>query len=161
MMDEVAEALSPLVDNHTVVLKQRRGMRENEREQFVAMFRDVSDINTNLVGLCVLGGIFGESIDLPGRALVGVIVVGTGMPNISSEREIIRSYFDAKGDRGFAYAYTYPGLSKVLQAAGRLIRTEEDRGVVLLLDDRFLKEDLREAFPKEWKDVRTCTLETI
>ncbi|MBR4615931.1 MAG: ATP-dependent DNA helicase, partial [Kiritimatiellae bacterium] len=117
--------------------------------------------DASLVGLCVLGGIFGESIDLPGEALVGVVIVGTGMPRASAEREIIRDYFDAKEGKGFAYAYTYPGLNKVLQAAGRLIRTEEDRGVVLLLDDRFLQKELREAFPKEWENVRVCTLEDV
>jgi Rad3-related DNA helicase len=136
-------------------------MREDEREHFVARFRETHAAGTSLVGLCVLGGIFGESIDLPGKALVGVVVVGTGMPRTSSEREVIRSYFDAKEGKGFSYAYTYPGLSKVLQAAGRLIRTENDSGVVLLLDDRFLERELREAFPREWKNVQTCTLETM
>jgi len=92
---------------------------------------------------------------------VGVIVVGTGMPRSAGEREVIRDYFDAKEGKGFAYAYTYPGMIKVLQAAGRLIRTEEDRGVVLLLDDRFLEHDLQEAFPREWKNVQTCTIKTL
>lgn len=109
----------------------------------------------------MLGGIFGESIDLPGKTLVGVVVVGTGMPRSTAEREVIRDHFDAQEGKGFAYAYTYPGLNKVLQAAGRLIRTEEDRGVVLLLDDRFLEDELHREFPKEWRDVRTCTLETL
>ena len=90
-----------------------------------------------------------------------VVVVGTGMPRATAEREVIRDYFDSKGGKGFAYAYTYPGLNTVLQAAGRLIRTEEDRGTVLLLDDRFLEDELRQAFPKEWQDVRTCTLTTL
>jgi Rad3-related DNA helicase len=108
-----------------------------------------------------LGGIFGESIDLPGETLVGVVVAGTGMPRATPEREVIRDYFDAKEGKGFAYAYTYPGLNKVLQAAGRLIRTEEDHGVVLLLDDRFLEDELREALPKEWQNVQTCTLKTL
>jgi Rad3-related DNA helicase len=136
-------------------------MHEEDRERFVDRFRQKRDEGTSLIGLCVLGGIFGESIDLPGDNLVGVAVVGTGMPPATSEREVIRDYFDAKEDKGFSYAYTYPGMIKVLQAAGRLIRTEEDRGVVLLLDDRFLDHDLQEAFPREWKNVRTCTLETL
>jgi Rad3-related DNA helicase len=89
------------------------------------------------------------------------VVVGTGMPRSSAEREVIRDYFDAKGGKGFAYAYTYPGLNKVLQAAGRLMRTERDHGVVLLLDDRLLDDELREAFPQEWRGVRTCTLKTL
>ena len=161
MMDEVAKALSPLTDGRITIVRQRPGMRENERERFVAHFREPHATGASLLGLCVLGGIFGESIDLPGETLVGVVVVGTGMPKATSEREVIRDYFDAKGGKGFAYAYTYPGLNKVLQAAGRLIRTEEDRGVVLLLDDRFLESELQEAFPKEWKDVQTCTLKTM
>ena len=161
MLDEVAKALEPRAGGRTEVVRQRPAMREDEREAFVAQFREPHAAGTSLVGLCVLGGIFGESIDLPGEALVGVVVVGTGMPRTSDEREVIRDYFDVKEGKGFAYAYTYPGLSKVLQAAGRLIRTEEDHGVVLLLDDRFLEGELREAFPREWKDVRSCTLKTL
>jgi Rad3-related DNA helicase len=136
-------------------------MRESEREQFVAKFRETRTAGKSLLGLCVLGGIFGESIDLPGESLVGVVVVGTGMPRATSEREVIRDYFDAKMGKGFAYAYTYPGLNKVLQAAGRLIRTEKDHGTVLLLDDRFLDKELQRAFPREWKNRQTCTLETL
>ena len=161
MLEEVAKALTPLVDGSIVVVRQYPGMREGERERFVSQFRETHDADTSLIGLCVLGGIFGESIDLPGETLVGVVVVGTGMPRASAEREVIRAYFDAKASKGFAYAYTYPGLNKVLQAAGRLIRTEDDRGVILLLDDRFLDNELQEAFPKEWKNVRDCTLKTM
>lgn len=161
MMEEVAQALAPLVDSRTVVVRQSPGMREGERERFVATFREQRTAGTSLVGLCVLGGVFGESIDLPGETLVGVVVVGTGMPRATAEREVIRDYFDAKEGKGFAYAYTYPGLNKVLQAAGRLIRTEDDHGVVLLLDDRFLENELREALPKEWENVQPCTLKTL
>jgi Rad3-related DNA helicase len=157
--------LDSLADGSTTIARQRPGMREDERERFVTGFREPRNTargtNTSLIGLCVLGGIFGESIDLPGEALVGVVVVGTGMPGICDEREVIRDHFDAKEGRGFAYAYTFPGMIKVLQAAGRLIRTEKDRGVVLLLDDRFLEDELQKAFPNEWKDVRTCTLKTL
>ena len=161
MMEEVGAALDPLLDCKAKMVRQHPGMREGERERFVASFREPHAAGVSLVGLCVLGGIFGESIDLPGETLVGVVVVGTGMPRATSEREVIRDYFDAKEGRGFAYAYTYPGLNKVLQAAGRLIRTEEDHGIVLLLDDRFLEPELREAFPKEWKNVQACTLEDM
>lgn len=161
MTEEVAKALAPLVDYRTTVVQQRPSMRESERERFVATFREKRAVGTSLIGLCVLGGIFGESIDLPGETLVGVVIVGTGMPRTSSEREVLRDYFDAKEGKGFAYAYTYPGMIKVLQAAGRLIRTEEDRGIVLLLDDRFLEKELQAAFPKEWQSVHTCTLETL
>ncbi len=161
MMEEVSKALNPLEDTGTTFIQQRPSMRENEREQFVAKFRETRTAGKSLLGLCVLGGIFGESIDLPGESLVGVVVVGTGMPRATSEREVIRDYFDAKMGKGFAYAYTYPGLNKVLQAAGRLIRTEKDHGTVLLLDDRFLDKELQRAFPREWKNRQTCTLETL
>ncbi len=161
MMEEVSKALEPLTSAETTVIRQRLGMREDEREHFVARFRETRAAGKSLLGLCVLGGIFGESIDLPGESLVGVAVVGTGMPRASSEREVIKDYFDVKMGKGFAYAYTYPGLNKVLQAAGRLIRTEDDHGVVLLLDDRFLEDELRAAFPREWKNVQACTLETL
>ncbi|MDO4807610.1 MAG: ATP-dependent DNA helicase [Coriobacteriales bacterium] len=161
MVEEVAKALVPLADSHITLVRQRAGMRESEREDFVSRFAATRDTTKSLVGLCVLGGIFGESIDLPGEALVGVVVVGTGMPGICDEREVMRDYFDVKCGKGFAYAYTYPGMIKVLQAAGRLMRTENDHGVVLLLDDRFLEHDLRQAFPKEWTNVRACTLATL
>ena len=161
MMEEVQKTLNPLIGAGTTVIQQRPSMREGEREQFVARFRETRTTDKSLLGLCVLGGIFGESIDLPGESLVGVVVVGTGMPRATSEREVIRDYFDAKLGKGFAYAYTYPGLNKVLQAAGRLIRTEKDHGTVLLLDDRFLEDELRQAFPKEWENIQTCTLETL
>ena len=161
LLEEVAKALRPLTDSTTTVVQQRPGMREDERERFVASFRAARPAGTSLIGLCVLGGIFGESIDLPGETLVGVVVVGTGMPRATEEREVIRDYFDVKEGKGFAYAYTYPGLNKVFQATGRLIRTEEDHGVVLLLDDRFLEDELQEAFPQEWKNVQTCTLATL
>ncbi|MDO4538753.1 MAG: ATP-dependent DNA helicase, partial [Coriobacteriales bacterium] len=161
MLEEVAKVVAPLVDDKIEVMRQRPRMREGEREQFIDRFRRRRGTGTSLIGLCVLGGVFGESIDLPGEALVGVVVIGTGMPRASAEREVIRDYFDAKEGKGFAYAYTYPGMIKVLQAAGRLIRTEKDRGVVVLLDDRFLEDELQKAFPKEWKNVRTCTLDTV
>lgn len=161
MLEEVAKPLESRVGASFTVLRQRPGMRENEREDFVARFHEKRNAGSSLIGLCVLGGIFGESIDLPGESLVGVVVVGTGMPRATAEREVIRDYFDVKMGRGFAYAYTYPGLNKVLQAAGRLIRTEKDHGVVLLLDDRFLEDELRQALPKEWRQVQTCTLGTL
>lgn len=161
MMEEVAQALGPRASKSTTVVRQRPNMSEAERERFVSRFREQRAKGTSLMGLCVLGGVFGESIDLPGKSLVGVVVVGTGMPRASSEREVIRDYFDAREGKGFAYAYTYPGMIKVLQAAGRLIRNEEDRGVVLLLDDRFLESELQAAFPKEWREVQVCTLQTL
>lgn len=161
MVEEVGKALEQHAGPTLTIVRQSPGMREGDRERFVDAFRKPSHAGMSLVGLCVLGGIFGESIDLPGESLVGVVVVGTGMPPTTSEREIIRDYYDAKRGKGFAYAYTYPGLIKVLQAAGRLMRTEKDHGVVLLLDDRFLDDELQRAFPKEWQRVRSCTLQTM
>ena len=161
MLEEVTKAMGSLVDGNVTVVGQHPGMRENERERFVERFRETQRGRRSLIGLCVLGGIFGESIDLPGETLVGVVVVGTGMPRTTAEREVIKDYFDARGGKGFAYAYTYPGLIKVLQAAGRLMRTEKDHGTVLLLDDRFLERELREVFPQEWQRVQTCTLATL
>jgi Rad3-related DNA helicase len=161
MMDEVAAVLDRVIDGKTTVILQVPGMREADRERFVDRFRGPHAAGRSLIGLCVLGGIFGESIDLPGEMLVGVVCVGTGLPRASAEREVIKDYYDVKEHKGFAYAYTYPGLTKVLQAAGRLIRTENDKGVVLLLDDRFLEDELQKAFPREWMNVQSCTLETM
>ena len=107
-----------------------------------------------LIGFCVLGGIFGEGIDLKKDSLIGVIVVGTGLPQVGCEREILKGYFDEDGENGFDYSYRYPGMNKVLQAAGRVIRTTEDTGVILLLDERFRNREYRELFPREWEDCR-------
>ena len=107
----------------------------------------------SLVGFCVLGGIFSEGIDLKEDSLIGVVVVGTGIPMISRNRDIIRDYFNKCGKDGYAYAYVYPGMNKVLQAAGRVIRTAKDEGIILLLDDRFLTLEYELLFPREWNKV--------
>jgi len=99
----------------------------------------------------VMGGIFGEGIDLVGERLVGAVVVGVGLPQICLERDLIRGYYDEHEAAGFAYAYTYPGMNRVLQAAGRVIRTEKDRGLILLIDRRFGREEYRALFPPWWK----------
>ena len=105
-----------------------------------------------------MGGVFSEGIDLAEDRLIGAVIVGTGLPQVCNDREIIRKYFDEKGMRGFDYAYLYPGMNKVLQSAGRVIRTETDRGVILLLDDRFLQRQYREALPGEWENSHICSL---
>ena len=105
-----------------------------------------------------MGGIFSEGIDLTGERLIGAAIVGTGLPQVGYEREILKNYYDEKGQNGFAYAYRYPGMNKVLQAAGRVIRTKEDKGVVLLLDERFLQRDYLELFPQEWQGYDRCTI---
>jgi Rad3-related DNA helicase len=108
-----------------------------------------------------MGGIFSEGIDLTNDRLIGAIVVGTGLPQISNEREILKNYFDESSGNGFDYAFRYPGMNKVLQAAGRVIRTTEDRGVILLLDERFLQADYQSLYPREWKERIICNSNTI
>jgi Rad3-related DNA helicase len=97
-----------------------------------------------------MGGIFSEGIDLVGDRLTGVIIVGVGLPQVCLERNIIKDYFDTAGKNGFDYAYVYPGMNKVLQAGGRLIRSEQDRGSLLLIDDRYLQPHYRRLLPPEW-----------
>ena len=139
-------------------IRQNSDMTEREREEFLEEFQSREG---TLVGFCVLGGIFSEGVDLTGESLIGAIIVGTGLPQIGSEREILKEYYDRKKQSGFDYAYRYPGMNKVLQAAGRVIRTKEDKGVILLLDDRFLGRDYGEIFPREWKDRSSCRLNTV
>ena len=114
-----------------------------------------------LVGFCVLGGVFSEGIDLSGEKLIGAFIVGTGLPQIGSRREILREYYDKRGENGFDHAYRYPGMNKVLQAAGRVIRTAEDVGVILLMDERFLNREYQSLFPVEWEDRTTRRLQTV
>ncbi|MDY4692822.1 MAG: ATP-dependent DNA helicase [Blautia sp.] len=137
---------------------QTPGMREKEREEFLEEFRENQQ---TLVGFCVLGGVFSEGIDLMGDRLIGTIIVGTGIPQIGTEREILKEYYDKKGEKGFDYAYRYPGMNKVLQAAGRVIRTQEDVGVILLLDERFSTPEYGKLFPVEWEDRLPCRLDTV
>ena len=102
----------------------------------------------------MLGGVFGEGVDLVGSRLIGCAIVGVGLPQVSPRQEMLRRYFDDKDGCGFDYAYRFPGMNKVLQAAGRVIRTEQDRGVVLLLDDRFAQEGYRRLFPRHWAHLQ-------
>ena len=108
-----------------------------------------------------MGGIFGEGIDLKNERLIGTIIVGTGLPQLSNEREILMGYYDKRLGAGFDYAYRYPGMNKVLQAGGRVIRTAEDVGVIVLLDERFLQSDYRGLFPREWESRRICNLKNV
>ena len=135
---------------------QSSNMTEQEREEFLEAFQENSA--KTLIGFCVMGGIFSEGIDLTGEHLIGAAIVGTGLPQVGCEREILKNYYDEKAQNGFAYAYRYPGMNKVLQAAGRVIRTKEDRGVVLLLDERFLQREYLELFPQEWQSYERCTV---
>lgn len=139
-------------------IRQTASMNEREREEFLAEFRTRG---TTLLGFCIMGGIFSEGIDLMGDRLIGAVIVGTGLPQLGNEREILRSYYDQRGDNGFDYAYRYPGMNKVLQAAGRVIRTKEDVGAILLLDDRFGNADYKNLFPIEWADMKKCRLSSL
>ena len=134
------------------ILCQTPSMTEAEREGFLAQF--AADPERTLVGFALMGGIFGEGIDLIGNRLSGAVIVGVGLPQICTEREIIRAYYQTTNQLGFEFAYMYPGFNKVLQAVGRVIRTEQDRGVVLLIDERFALSIYKRLFPKEWQPVR-------
>lgn len=136
----------------TEILVQSPGMREEERDAFLAAFQPGP--GRTRMGFAVLGGVFAEGVDLPGDRLNGVVIVGVGLPQIGAERDILRSYFERADKNGFNYAYVYPGMNKVLQAGGRLIRTEADEGVLVLVDDRFVKEPYASLLPEEWRHYR-------
>lgn len=138
---------------------QRTGMSEGEREGFVAGFR--SGAEETLVGWAVLGGIFGEGIDLVGERLIGVVVVGVGLPQICLERDLIREQMQETGRSGFDYAYSFPGMNRVLQAVGRVIRSEQDRGVVLLIDERFRQHPYRGLMPSWWEREQVRSAEEV
>lgn len=131
---------------------QTNKMTEAEREEFLKRFDEKRE--STMLCFCVLGGIFSEGIDLKHERLIGSIIVGTGLPMVCSEREILKKYYDEHNRNGFDYAYKYPGMNKVLQAAGRVIRTDEDYGIIILLDERFLQRDYRMLFPREWEDCK-------
>ncbi len=144
------------------IITQTSGMKEEEREEFLSMFEKYEENSGNsITAFCIMGGIFSEGIDLVGGRLIGTIVVGTGFPQVCMEREIIRDYFEENGMNGFDFAYRYPGMNKVLQAAGRVIRTVDDVGVMVLLDDRFLNREYAGLFPREWHDRITVNKNKI
>lgn len=162
-------------DEEKECILQNEYMSESDREEFLSRFRGNADCDlqtaiemeieeeedTILIGFCVLGGIFSEGIDLKNDSLIGAIIVGTGLPQVCSEREILKGYFEEEGDNGFDYSYRYPGMNKVLQAAGRVIRTVEDVGIIALLDERFLQFTYRRLFPREWEHFETVTVDTV
>lgn len=160
-LNKVYEAFTDVADlSNSTVLCQNTGMREDEREQFLNSFNDSSDENT-LIGFCVMGGIFAEGIDLKNDSLIGAIIVGTGIPQVCLEQDIIKGFFDERGENGYDFAYRFPGMNKVLQAAGRVIRTEEDIGVVALLDERFKEIGYRRLFPREWDNAEFTDIASI
>jgi len=154
-VQEQFHAMEPTVP----MLVQSPGMSERERGAFLAAFG--VEHGETLVGFAVMGGIFGEGIDLVGDRLIGAVIVGVGLPQLCVERDLIRDYFQEKGGRGFEYAYTFPGMNRVLQATGRVIRSETDRGAVLLIDARFAELRYRRLFPHFWQPARVRSLEQI
>lgn len=140
-------------------IMQSQYMTEEAREIFLENFEESRE--QSLVGFCVMGGIFSEGIDLAEDKLIGALIVGTGLPQVCRERELLKMYFDAQGRRGFDYAYLYPGMNKVLQSAGRVIRTDSDKGIILLLDERFRDGRYQETFPREWADYGMCRIEDV
>ena len=134
-------------------------MEEVHREEFLEKYKENRE--KTLLGFCLMGGIFSEGIDLSRDRLIGAVIVGTGLPQVCNEREILKTFFEKRNMQGFDFSYLYPGMNNVLQSAGRVIRTEKDRGVILLLDERFLRRPYQEIFPREWKKYQTCSLETV
>lgn len=149
-MEDVAKRFSAKYPKVRTVV-QKKGMSLREREDFLSEFQDDGRLR---VGFCVIGGSFSEGIDLSGDRLIGAIVVGVGLPSLSNKRNIMRDYYEEKCGRGYDYAYTYQGMNCVLQAVGRVIRRESDRGIAVLIDDRYAEPKYRELFPKEWRDVK-------
>lgn len=158
-LHQVYEQFLGMNEEELAVLCQESNMRESEREEFLTAFGEERD--NSMVAFCVLGGIFGEGIDLKEEQLIGAMIVGTGLPQISREREILKNYYDGRGMSGFDYAYRFPGMNKVLQAAGRVIRTASDVGVIELLDERFLQGDYKALFPREWEQRSICSLSNV
>ncbi|MCT4563145.1 MAG: ATP-dependent DNA helicase [Maledivibacter sp.] len=146
-MHDVYEVFKEKYPKYNTII-QRNTMTEEEREEYLSSFNH--NPRQTLVSFAVMGGVFSEGIDLKGDRLRGAIIVGVGLPQICLEKNIIRDYFNEKNDKGFNYSYMYPGMNKVLQAAGRVIRTEKDKGVILLIDDRFIYSSYRMIFPREW-----------
>lgn len=134
---------------------QQSSMTEEERESFLNQFQPNS--TEYLVCFGVLGGIFSEGIDLKGDRLIGAVIVGVGLPQVSAEQDIIMNYFNQKTGMGYENAYMFPGMNKVLQAAGRVIRSESDTGMVLLLDERFSQANYKKLFPKHWEHYKLVT----
>jgi DNA excision repair protein ERCC-2 len=145
--------------NDIECIVQSQSMGEEERESFLKSFE--GERTTSLAGFCVMGGIFSEGIDLTADRLIGTVIIGTGLPQVCNDREILKQYFDNLNMRGFDYAYLYPGMNKVLQSAGRVIRTETDKGVILLLDERFTGRQYEEVFPREWDGYQKCRLNSL
>lgn len=157
--EEVHTCFLECVDHEVDSICQVSYMDEEQREEFLEEFEQERE--KSLVAFCVMGGIFSEGIDLTDDKLIGAVIAGTGLPQVCTEREILKQYFNVADMDGFDYAYLYPGMNKVLQSAGRVIRTESDRGVILLLDDRFRAMRYREVFPREWQQYQLGSVKNL
>jgi len=148
-MEKVVELIEERDEIKSLLIQERK-MDEPARDSFIANFTKTSSV----AGFAVMGGIFGEGIDLIGERLIGVIVIGVGLPQICLERNLIKDYFASHGEDGFAFSYQYPGFNRVMQAGGRLIRTETDKGNIILIDERFSNSRYKSMFPREWHHYR-------
>ena len=157
--EEEEQLLLSFLDPSVQFYVQQPMMTEAEKEQFLQAFSEQPIKRT--VGFCVMGGIFGEGIDLKNDRLIGTVIVGTGLPMVCHEKELFKTYFDEKNGKGFEYAYLYPGMNKVMQSAGRVIRTTEDVGAILLLDERFVYHTYQDLFPREWFPHEVVTVDTM
>ncbi len=158
LMNEILEHAGDSF-NYANVLIQKNNMTEIQREEYLMAFSKEPKITT--IGMAVMGGIFSEGIDLKEDRLIGAAIIGTGLPGVCNERELFRSYYDEKSNNGFEYSYLYPGMNKVLQSAGRVIRTEKDKGVILLLDERFITRQYKDLFPREWYPYFNVNKDTL
>lgn len=153
---DVAKSDMQYKDEHHLAFSQiEMKVRDEENVEILDLQQKEANV---LLGFCVQGGIFSEGIDLKNDSLIGAIIVGTGLPQVGAEREILKQHFDSMGQDGFDYAYKFPGMNKVLQAAGRVIRTKDDAGIIALLDERFLQNGYKKMFPAEWKNVRSVSI---
>ncbi|MDX9978035.1 MAG: ATP-dependent DNA helicase [Candidatus Cloacimonadales bacterium] len=138
--------------SNTRIINQEKNMSEENRNAFLNNFQENNSFT--LIAMAILGGIFSEGIDLVGDKLIGTMIVGVGLPFLNLERDLLKSYYRKQNINGFNYAYRYPAFNRVLQAGGRIIRTESDKGIIILIDHRFMNNDYKALFPEEWSHVR-------
>jgi Rad3-related DNA helicase len=153
-MQDILNEFEEYNEDYNIIF-QSSDMDDAAKEAFLESFEEVGD--KTLVGFAVMGGMFSEGIDLTGDRLSGAVIVGVGLPQLCTDRDIIMEYFNKVKDSGFDYAYKFPGMNKVMQAAGRVIRTEKDRGIVVLIDDRFGQAGYKKLFPKEWEGYEVAS----
>ncbi|KAF5058020.1 hypothetical protein DSECCO2_350730 [anaerobic digester metagenome] len=148
-MEKVVETYEDMFGIENIIV-QTQGINEDEQSEIVEKFKTRTDV----VLFTVVGGVFSEGIDLPLEKLIGAVIIGTGIPQISFERNLIKSFFDEKFHSGYDFAYKYPGFNKILQSAGRVIRTENDKGVVMLIDSRLCQSTYLKLFPDHWRHYK-------